>query len=98
MFCRLGSLDERLPRGSDGLIERGVDVSRSGVDQSRKGFDVCAQEFLQTSVFQYLGNYRAFPFQLLQHLFARHKLSGFGFLGLVYDVKFAKEYVAHLFG
>ena len=78
---QVGVARRETSRGGDGLVERGVDVSRFGMDELRQGIDVCAQQLLQPPVFQDLAHYRVALAQALQHLLAGDVLSGAGLLG-----------------
>ena len=84
--------------GCHRLIERGVYVPCVWVDKFGKGVDIGAQQFSQSSVFQYFAHYQVLVCQGLKHLFVGNVLSRLGFLGLLHQLQFAKENVAHLFG
>ena len=85
-------------RGGDGLVEGGVYVSRGGIDQFGQGIDVCAQQFLQSSVLQYLAHHLVLVAQALQHFLAGNVLSGLRLLGLGIQLEHVEEDFAHLPG
>ena len=75
-----------------------MNVSCVWVDELGQGVYIGVEEFLQPSVVQYFIDDGTLASQLLQNFLARHILSCFGLLGLVYDLHFPKEDFAYLSG
>ena len=82
--------------GCDGLVEAGVDAPGARVDQLGQCIYVGAEQFLESSVVQYIFNDGSFVLQLYQYLFRGDILARLGLLGLVHDFHLAKENVAYL--
>ena len=71
-------------------------VPRGGVYQFWQGIYVCAQEFLQSSVFQYLAYYLVLMPEAFQHFLAGDVLSCLCLLCLGVEFQYIEEYFSHL--
>ena len=82
--------------GSNRLVKRCMDMPRTRVDKLWQSIDVCAKEFLQSSVFQNVSHNFVFVLERLEHLLTRNILSRFRLLCLLHNLHSVEEHLAHL--